>query len=120
MTMLSHRHHEDRPWGSFDQFSANEETTIKIVRVSPGKRLSLQKHTHRAEFWKVIEGDGIAQVGSEERPIALGDEIEIGVGTLHRLTGGTQGCAVLEIAFGAFDEGDIERIEDDFGREQTA
>ncbi len=107
MSLLTHRHEEQRPWGSFEQFTLNESSTVKIVRANPGQRLSLQKHTHRAEFWKVIEGDGIAQIGEEERHIQVGDEIEIPTGTLHRITGGEHGCAVLEISLGEFDENDI-------------
>ncbi len=89
---------------------------MKILRMNPGQRLSLQRHEHRSEFWKVIEGDGIAYTGTEERAVQLGDEIEIEVGAVHRLTGGEHGCAVLEIAFGEFDEQDLQRLEDDFGR----
>ncbi len=116
MSFLHHQHSEDRPWGSFEQFTLNEPCTVKIVRVSAGTRLSLQKHSLRAEYWKVIEGDGVAHIGDEERSVTIGDELEIPVGTLHRLTGGPQGCAVLEISLGEFDENDIERVEDDFGR----
>ena len=64
----------------------------------------------------MIEGDGIAQVDAEERPVKIGDEINITAGSLHRLTGGENGVAVLEISFGEFDEHDIMRTEDDFGR----
>ena len=120
MSMLSNRHHEDRPWGSFDQFTANEETTVKIVRVAPEKRLSLQKHAHRAEFWKVLEGTGTAQVNDTEQAVSVGDELEIPAGAVHRLSGGPEGVAVLEIAIGNFDENDIERIADDFGRSTPA
>jgi mannose-6-phosphate isomerase-like protein (cupin superfamily) len=116
MELLTQRQREDRPWGSFDRFTLNESTTVKIVRLLPNKRLSLQKHAHRAEFWRVIEGSGIATVGDAEREIKVGDEVTIPEGSLHRLAGGDTGLAVLEIAFGTFDESDIERVEDDFGR----
>ena len=116
MSLLSNHHEENRPWGSFEQFTLNEPTTVKILKVDAGKRFSLQSHSHRSEFWKVIEGDGVAQLNDEERRVAVGDTIEIEVGTLHRLTGGEHGISVLEIAFGEFDENDITRTEDDFGR----
>jgi mannose-6-phosphate isomerase len=116
MSLLSNKHNEDRPWGSFEQFTMNESTTVKILRVSTDKQFSLQKHSHRSEYWKVIEGNGIAYIGDSEREVHVGDEIEIPVGTLHRLKGGPNGIAVLEISFGSFDESDIERIEDDYGR----
>ncbi len=107
---------EERPWGGEENFTRNEETTVKILRVAASKRFSLQKHSHRSEYWKVIEGDGIAQVDDKEWPVKIGDEIQIHQGSLHRLTGGEHGVAVLEISFGEFDENDIQRVEDDFGR----
>ncbi len=64
----------------------------------------------------MIEGSGIATVGEEERAITVGDTVEVPVGTLHRLAGGDNGLAVIEISFGIFDENDIVRTEDDFGR----
>ena len=115
-SFLNNRVHDDRPWGSFDRFTHNESSTVKIIRVDAGKRLSLQKHAHRAEFWRVIEGSGVATVEDEHREVKAGDEVEIPLGALHRLAGGEQGIAVLEIALGSFDENDIERVEDDFGR----
>ena len=34
----------------------------------------------------------------------------------HGVAGGPEGLLFLEIAFGDFDEGDITRLEDDYGR----
>ncbi len=34
----------------------------------------------------------------------------------HRLSAGSDGIQLLEIATGTFDEKDIERLEDDYGR----
>ena len=116
MNLLSHHYLEERPWGSFEDFTLNETTTVKILRVSAEKRLSLQKHSKRSEYWRVIEGEVVAQVGEDERHVKVGDDVQIPVGSLHRLTGGEHGIAVLEISFGEFDENDIVRTEDDFGR----
>lgn len=116
MSLLPHHNTEERPWGSFEEFTLNEASTVKILRLAPGKRFSLQKHAHRSEWWRVIEGSGIATVGEEERSVVVGDTIEVPVGTLHRLAGGENGLAVLEISIGTFEEDDIIRTEDDFGR----
>jgi mannose-6-phosphate isomerase-like protein (cupin superfamily) len=116
MSLLSNHHEENRPWGSFERFTLNEPSTVKIIRVDAGKRFSLQKHAHRSEYWKVIEGTGVAVIGNETREVNVGDVVEILEHTEHRLKGGENGIAVLEITFGDFDENDIDRIEDDFGR----
>ncbi|HEV7121345.1 MAG TPA: phosphomannose isomerase type II C-terminal cupin domain [Candidatus Paceibacterota bacterium] len=116
MSLLSNRYHEDRPWGSFDRFTSNEVSTVKFLHVAAGQRFSLQKHAKRSEFWKTIEGSGVASIDGADHPMNRGDEVEIPVGSTHRLTGGPDGITVLEIALGEFDENDIERLEDDYGR----
>jgi mannose-6-phosphate isomerase len=107
---------EERPWGVWERFVDNEKVTVKFLHLLPGKRLSLQRHKLRTEFWRVIKGSGTVTIGEEVRPITLGEEALIPVGTLHRLEGGPEGISVLEIMRGEYDENDNERIEDDFGR----
>ncbi len=114
--MLPHRDHEERPWGSFDRFTHNEASTVKILRLTPGLRFSKQRHHERAEFWHVIKGSGTVEINDVAREVYVGDEAEIPVGATHRLTAGPEGIEVLEIALGTFDENDNERLEDDFGR----
>jgi mannose-6-phosphate isomerase-like protein (cupin superfamily) len=116
MSLLTNAHNEVRPWGSFEQFTLNEPTTVKIIRVDAHKKLSLQRHALRSEFWRVIEGSGTAHVDENIREIVVDDTVEIPKGSLHRLSGGPMGISVLEIAFGTFDENDIERLEDDYNR----
>lgn len=116
MSLLPNYDHEERPWGSPERFTKNETTTVKILHVLPNKRFSLQKHAHRSEFWRVIEGGGTVQIGDTIKEVAVGDEVLVPQGELHRLTGGPNGIKVLEIIFGDYDENDIERLEDDFGR----
>jgi mannose-6-phosphate isomerase-like protein (cupin superfamily) len=95
--LLQNLYHEDRPWGSFDRLTADEVSTVKILRVDAGKRFSLQKHAHRSEFWRCIQGDGFVTVGEMTKPITVGDEVLIPAGTLHRLAGGAHGIEILEI-----------------------
>ncbi|MBI3572455.1 phosphomannose isomerase type II C-terminal cupin domain [Candidatus Kaiserbacteria bacterium] len=116
MTFLQQRTKEERPWGSFERFTANESSTVKIIRVLAGKELSLQKHEARSEFWRVLEGTGVVTIGTEAYPATAGDEFEIGATTPHRLAAGKSGITILEIAFGHFDENDEVRLADDYGR----
>lgn len=118
--MLPNRDHDDRPWGSFDRFTLNESSTVKLLRLLPGKRISLQKHAGRAEFWRITAGSGTASVDGVDRAVAAGDEVEIPVGATHRLAAGPDGLDWLEIALGDFDENDNTRLQDDFGREGAA
>jgi len=107
---------DDRPWGYFRQFCENTPATVKIIVVKPNERLSLQSHEKREEFWLVISGSGIAEVGDELRKIKIDDEIIIPLKTKHRLTAGASGIKIMEISYGEFSEDDITRYEDKYGR----
>jgi mannose-1-phosphate guanylyltransferase/mannose-1-phosphate guanylyltransferase/mannose-6-phosphate isomerase len=90
--------------------------TVKILTVKPNSVLSLQYHTQRSEFWRVISGEGFVVRNDEEIPAQEGDEFFIPQGTTHRLKTGDKEMRVLEISFGNFDENDIVRLEDNYGR----
>ena len=106
----------ERPWGNFRQFTHNDSSTIKIITVKPNETLSLQSHNSRSEFWHVITGSGIVEIGEIKINTIAGDEHEIEIGEKHRLSAGSDGIQVLEIAIGNFDESDIVHYEDKYGR----
>ena len=110
------KYKEERPWGGFEQFTLNEISTVKILTIKAGKRLSLQLHKNRKEFWRFL--DGPAKVTLDEKTFIAkkGDEFVIDKETKHRIEGLDRDVHVLEISFGEFDEKDIVRIDDDFGR----
>ena len=107
---------EERPWGFWERFVDNEKVTVKLLHLLPGKRISLQRHKMRTEFWRIIKGSGTVTIGEETRDIGTDEEVLIPVGTLHRLEAGPNGLSWLEIMQGEYDENDNERVEDDFGR----
>jgi mannose-1-phosphate guanylyltransferase/mannose-6-phosphate isomerase len=107
----------ERPWGSFKQYAHNRETTVSLMTVRPGQRLSLQSHTGRAELWIVLDDGAVVQVGDTERVCRAGDEIWIPPNEKHRLScKGDKPVRVLEVAFGNWQQEDIQRYEDDFKR----
>jgi mannose-6-phosphate isomerase len=114
--MLPHYYKENRPWGLFERFTLNEASTVKIITVNAGEAFSRQTHTERTEFWKIISGSGKASVGSEMHDAKVGDTFLIPPKTEHRMEGGPEGITFLEISFGHFDENDIIRTEDKYGR----
>ncbi len=109
-------HRVERPWGSFDEFVKNTPCTVKIITVNPGEAISLQHHTHRVEFWVVLKGTGFITVGDVRTEAHEGDRYSIDVGTHHRAEGGETALVFLEISTGDFDEDDIVRVEDKYGR----
>lgn len=111
---------DERPWGFFYNHHSLPGVHLKTLHVSPNSRLSLQRHKYRNETWILVSGDAQAVFGptpenlkTKELEVSL--PFEVPVGTVHRLTS-RGGGVLVEISYGKFDENDIERFEDDFGR----
>lgn len=110
---------EERPWGNFRQFTKNAPFTVKIITVNPGESLSLQRHIHRTEFWRIIKGECKVEIGDKFHDAIAGDEFVVPAATTHRVSVNASEplpAEFLEIATGEFDENDIERFEDRYGR----
>ena len=107
---------EERPWGWFRTFAINESVTVKILFIKKGEVFSLQKHKRRNEFWRVLSGDPDVTIGDETISAKPGDEFEVLPEMEHRIGAVTNDVEMLEISRGEFDEDDIERIEDKYGR----
>ncbi|HEY5589284.1 MAG TPA: phosphomannose isomerase type II C-terminal cupin domain [Candidatus Paceibacterota bacterium] len=107
---------EERPWGFFRRFTHNTPSTVKIISVKPNEDLSLQSHSKREEFWHVIKGSGVFQLGDDKHNVEVGSEQYVPLETKHKISSGSDGIEVLEIALGDFDEDDIIRYEDKYGR----
>jgi len=105
-----------KDWGSFKVFSKNETTTVKILEIKQDARISLQRHNKRSEQWICLEGEFEVVCGVDTVTLKKGDNIVIGQGIVHRAKGMDRYNRLLEISYGEFDEEDIERIEDDYGR----
>lgn len=115
-TFFDTPYHEDRPWGSFDQFDQNTSSTVKIIRVKPGECTSLQDHHKRQEFWYIVSGDGQLIIGEDTCVAVVGEHFVVPLGVQHRIQAGTTELVLLEISTGNFDEKDIERLEDKYNR----
>ena len=107
---------EERPWGSFTQFTHNSPSTVKIIFVKKGEAFSLQYHNDRNEFWRILSGTPEITIGESIINAKKGDEFEIPPKTNHRVHSVDTDTEFLEISYGNFNEGDIVRIEDKYGR----
>jgi len=107
----------ERPWGYYRVLHEVPGMKVKELTVNPGQKLSMQRHTHRAEYWIVSEGranvnsmmaGGYALPTSE---IALHEEYKVPVGEWHQLTNPyDEPCKIVEIQYGEqCVEEDIER-----------
>jgi mannose-6-phosphate isomerase len=105
-----------RPWGVFEQFTQNENTTVKIISIDSLGSLSLQSHTKRSEFWRILNGSGVVEIGDIKHNASKGDEYNVSINEKHRATAGLDGLIFLEIDEGDFEENDEVRYEDKYGR----
>ncbi len=108
-----------RPWGEYYGWDSGKGWNLKTIYVKPGKRLSLQYHRRREEWWLLLQGDASAVVhaASGERTVALkkGEVFRVKKKQVHRLAS-KRGGIIVEVAYGDFDERDIVRLDDDYGR----
>ncbi|MXN47594.1 mannose-1-phosphate guanylyltransferase/mannose-6-phosphate isomerase [Shinella kummerowiae] len=107
-----------RPWGGYTSVLNGERFQVKRLFVTPGKRLSLQKHHHRSEHWIVVRGTAEVTIGDKTIPLRENESVYIPQGELHRLANpGKILLELIEVQTGSYlGEDDIIRIEDEFGR----
>lgn len=109
---------DHRPWGRFIQYAHNKECTVKIIEIEPGHQLSKQKHKYRDEYWISLDDGLVIIVDDTAIPFPRGSEFYIPRGTIHSVKNAStiQAGRFLEVAFGIFEETDIIRLSDKYGR----
>jgi mannose-1-phosphate guanylyltransferase/mannose-6-phosphate isomerase len=107
-----------RPWGSYESIARGERFQVKRIIVSPGGRLSLQKHHHRAEHWVVVQGAAKVTRGDQQMLLSEDESTYIPLGTVHRLENpGNIDLILIEVQSGGYlGEDDIVRLDDVYGR----
>ena len=108
----------ERPWGRYEVLQESSTHKVKCIWVSPGKRLSYQRHQKRAEHWFIVQGTALVTIDGEDKTLGAGSTVDFAIGVLHRIANiGTDEVIFVEVQTGTyFGEDDIERVEDDFGR----
>ena len=109
-----------RPWGSYESLVNAGRFQVKRIIVSPGARLSLQMHHHRAEHWIVVQGTGLVECNDNETLLGEDQSTYIPLGHKHRLTNpGVVPLEIIEVQTGSYlGEDDIVRFEDIYGRDK--
>jgi mannose-1-phosphate guanylyltransferase len=107
-----------RPWGGYASVLNCDRFQLKRLFVKPGKKLSLQKHHHRAEHWVVVTGTAEVTVDGVVTMLTENQSIYLPLGCVHRLANpGKILLELIEVQTGSYlGEDDIIRIEDEFGR----
>jgi mannose-6-phosphate isomerase len=116
---VKEREYDERPWGNYTVLDDDEpDHKVKRMVVHPGKRLSYQRHSKRAEHWFIVSGTARVTLDGVDTELAAGEAIDIPQGSAHRIGNvGSTDLVFVEVQHGTyFGEDDIERLEDDFGR----
>ncbi len=110
-----------RPWGFYQSLHAGERFQVKRITVSPGEKLSLQMHYHRAEHWIVVNGTAMVTRDNEQILLRENESIYLPLGCVHRLENpGRVPLNLIEVQSGAYlGEDDIVRIEDIYARDSN-
>lgn len=106
-----------KPWGKYMNMAEEKDRWhLKVILLKKGKRLSLQRHQLRSEMWIVAQGKIKAEIGKEILTLSASKTAFIKYKEIHRMTA-IEDSTVIEVTYGTHKEKDIERLEDDFGRE---
>ncbi len=107
-----------RPWGAYEGVAHGSRFQVKRISVRPGRKLSLQKHYHRAEHWVVVAGTAIVERDGERILLRENESVYLPLGCVHRLENpGMIPLTLIEVQSGPYlGEDDIVRIEDNYGR----
>jgi len=102
----------ERPWGYYRVLhTVGPGLKVKELTVDPGKKLSMQRHQHRAELWFVGEGEATVNWEYGGKKLKLYKQETINVTEWHQLENATdKPLKIIEIQYGNnCIEEDIER-----------
>jgi cytidyltransferase-like protein len=107
----------ERAWGYYRVLHETPGMKVKELTVDPGQSLSMQRHSHRAEYWIVSEGECIVKTQLSSgyslpfTHLHPHQEYKIAVAEWHQLTNPFDvPCKIVEIQYGKrCEEEDIER-----------
>ena len=107
-----------RPWGNYDSIANGERHQVKKITVTPGQKLSVQMHYHRAEHWIVVKGTAHVTIGESETIVSENQSVYIPIGEVHCLENkGKIPLELIEVQSGSYlGEDDIVRFNDIYGR----
>jgi mannose-6-phosphate isomerase len=112
----------DKPWGHELIWALTDRYCGKVIVVEAGRRLSLQRHDRKDESVLILSGrlllhleddDGVVQV----LDLGPGESRHIPPHRIHRFEA-QERVELVEVSTPELD--DVERLEDDYGREGTS
>jgi mannose-6-phosphate isomerase len=102
-----------KPWGREVWYAHEERYAGKILEVTRGHALSLQKHERKQETMFLQSGRLLYHLNGAEFEMEPGECITIRPGDVHRITA-LEDAVILEVSTPELD--DVIRLEDRYGR----
>jgi mannose-1-phosphate guanylyltransferase / mannose-6-phosphate isomerase len=92
-----------RAWGYDESLIQGDRFRVKRIVVSPGGRLSLQSHFHRAQHWIVVTGTAKVTRDTETLIISENETVYLPLGCVHGLENpGRIPLMLIEVQSGAY------------------
>jgi mannose-6-phosphate isomerase-like protein (cupin superfamily) len=108
-----------KPWGRLILLADYKTYKVVLLEISPGQRLSLQRHQSRWEHWIIVKGTALVTLNDHITTLSIGECISIQRKDIHRVENPSEKDILqfIEVQFGDYlSDEDIERFEDDYGR----
>jgi len=103
-----------RPWGWWRVLAVGEEYKVKELCIHPSQSISMQRHSHRSEHWRVLSGAIDMKLHGKQFKLDSGwrSTCNIEKKEWHQATNiGDVPCHILELQTGKIcSEDDIERL----------
>ena len=108
----------EKPWGYYLPILEEDFCKVKKILIKPGEAPSYQYHFKRSEVWVVVKGQGSVKIDDNCTECSVGSVIVVPVGAKHQIKNtGTDDLVFVEVQLGeSFEESDIVRVEDKYGR----
>jgi mannose-6-phosphate isomerase len=102
-----------KPWGREIWYAHEERYAGKILEVTRGHALSLQKHERKQETMYLLSGRLLYHFNGEDCEMRPGQCITVRPGDVHRMEA-LEDSVILEVSTPELD--DVVRLEDRYGR----
>lgn len=103
----------EKPWGREIWYAHTNDYAGKVLEVTAGQRLSLQKHEIKEETLYLLSGHVTLTFGTETFDWQPGTLVHVPTGTVHRFEA-IEDSVLLEVSTPHLD--DVVRLSDDYGR----
>ena len=103
----------DKPWGREVWYAHEDRYAGKVLEVTEGHALSLQKHEKKQETMYLQKGRLRFHLNGEDYEMGVGECLTIRPGDVHRMEA-LEDSVLLEVSTPELD--DVIRLEDRYGR----